>query len=177
MMNQNDQKRVLALDVRSQSFGFAVFEGSSRLLDWGVRSFRSGVNAVKHPASQKLFVLLDEFNPSAIVTREARPERKNTRASLFATMQRVATSRKIPVRFVSRETMQRAFRVASRTRYRIACSAAERLPELASRLPPKRKIWQSEDYRMSIFDAAALGIAYFARCGKYSSALSGDNLT
>jgi hypothetical protein len=38
---------------------------------------------------------------------------------------------------------------------------AEQLPELASRLPDKRKIWKSEDYRMSIFDAAALGVGYF----------------
>jgi len=29
-------------------------------------------------------------------------------------------------------------------------------------LPPKRRPWQSEDYRMTIFDAAAVGIAYFA---------------
>lgn len=28
--------------------------------------------------------------------------------------------------------------------------------ELASRLPPKRKAWMSEDYRMDIFDAVAL---------------------
>jgi hypothetical protein len=26
-----------------------------------------------------------------------------------------------------------------------------------------RKCWQSEDYQMSMFDAAALGIAYFTR--------------
>ena len=37
------------------------------------------------------------------------------------------------------------------------------MPELAAKLPPKRKIWQSEDYRMSIFDAAAVGVAYFVR--------------
>jgi len=34
--------------------------------------------------------------------------------------------------------------------------------ELLSILPPKRRPWQSEDYRMTIFDAAAVGIAYFA---------------
>jgi hypothetical protein len=49
-------------------------------------------------------------------------------------------------------------------KYEIACAVAERLPELAPRLAPKRRIWQSEDYRMSIFDAAALGVAYFSRC-------------
>jgi len=48
-------------------------------------------------------------------------------------------------------------------KYEIACAVAERLPELASKLPPKRKIWQSEDYRMSIFDATAVGVAYFTR--------------
>jgi hypothetical protein len=40
---------------------------------------------------------------------------------------------------------------------------AKQFPKLASRLPPKRKIWQSEDYRMGIFDAAAVGVAYFVR--------------
>ena len=35
--------------------------------------------------------------------------------------------------------------------------------ELRPVLPPRRKPWESEDYRMSIFDAAALGVAYFDR--------------
>jgi hypothetical protein len=30
--------------------------------------------------------------------------------------------------------------------------------ELASRLPPKRKTWESEDGRMDIFDAVALAV-------------------
>jgi len=29
---------------------------------------------------------------------------------------------------------------------------------LASRLPPKRRPWMSEDYRMDIFDAVALAL-------------------
>jgi hypothetical protein len=31
--------------------------------------------------------------------------------------------------------------------------------ELGHRLPPKRKPWMSEDYRMGIFDAVALAFA------------------
>ncbi|HUZ92890.1 MAG TPA: hypothetical protein VNG29_02730 [Candidatus Paceibacterota bacterium] len=45
---------------------------------------------------------------------------------------------------------------------RIASAVAEQFPELLLILPPKRRPWQSEDYRMTIFDAAAVGIAYFA---------------
>jgi hypothetical protein len=43
----------------------------------------------------------------------------------------------------------------------IAAAIANRFPELAPRLPRFRKPWMSEDYRMSIFDAVALGLIYF----------------
>ena len=65
---------------------------------------------------------------------------------------------------------------SERTKYEIACAVAERLPELATRLAPTRKIWQSEDYRMSIFDAATLGVAYFAR-SKRAHVKRGENIT
>jgi hypothetical protein len=32
--------------------------------------------------------------------------------------------------------------------------------ELSSRLPPKRKLWKSEDSRMDIFDAVGLAVAF-----------------
>jgi len=43
----------------------------------------------------------------------------------------------------------------------IAMAIAKRFPELAPRLPRFRKPWMSEDYRMSIFDAVGLGLAFF----------------
>jgi hypothetical protein len=168
MTDHNDHKQVLALDIRSRSFGFAVFEGSNHLLDWGVKSFRPGVNAVKLPPSKKLLALLDEFNPSAVVIRKPEPGRNRKRAPLLATIQRVAKYRRIPLRLVPSRAVKRTFAGAERSRYEIAIAVAQRLSELATRLPPKRKIWESEDYRMSIFDATAIGVAYFARYGKRS---------
>ena len=42
------------------------------------------------------------------------------------------------------------------------CAAIARdFPELEPRLPPVRKIWISEDARMNIFDAVALGMTFF----------------
>jgi hypothetical protein len=50
------------------------------------------------------------------------------------------------------------------TKHALAEIIAKRFPgELASRLPPKRKPWMSEDYRMSIFDAVALVLAFRKR--------------
>src|SRR5580658_7862506 len=66
---KNHDERIIAIDPRGCSFAFAVFEGPSRLLDWGVRSFRHGVNAVKIPASEKFAALLDYFSPDMVVAR------------------------------------------------------------------------------------------------------------
>jgi hypothetical protein len=70
MTEQTSEKRVLALDVHPRSFGFIVFEGPNRILDWGIKSFRPGVNAVQISAAEKLVALFDEFTPSAVVIRE-----------------------------------------------------------------------------------------------------------
>ena len=47
------------------------------------------------------------------------------------------------------------------TKREIAEAIVREFPELEPRLPPVRKIWMSEDVRMSIFDAAALAITFF----------------
>ena len=62
--------RILALAVHPLSFGFVVLEGPVHpMIDWGVRSFRHGVNAVKVPMSKKLALLLDEYRPGVLVVR------------------------------------------------------------------------------------------------------------
>ena len=46
------------------------------------------------------------------------------------------------------------------TKHTLAQIIARRFPEeLGHRLPPKRRPWESEDYRMGIFDAVALAYA------------------
>ena len=161
MLHPNE-KRILAIDLRSRSFGFAVFEGPTRLLDWGVRSFRQGTNAVKIPASLKFAGLMDEFSPSAIVFRK-RDVGTKKRVEMHSALLGEAEKRRIPIRLLFPRAVKTSFPGCNRNKYTIATALAEQLPELASRLPDKRKIWKSEDYRMGIFDAAAVGVAYFGR--------------
>ena len=151
------------MDVRGRSFGFAVFEGPKRLIDWGARSFRQGVNAVKVPASEKFGALLDASCPDAIVLRERNRDRNAKRRVLRRTILEEATQRGIPTRLLARRAVQDAFVGMNHNKYRIAAALAERLPELAPRLPIAHKIWMSEAYSLSVFDAVAIGIAYFNR--------------
>jgi len=52
-------------------------------------------------------------------------------------------------------------RFEAKTKYNIAKKISQLLPEFLPQLPPPRKIWLPEDYRMSIFDAASLIFAHF----------------
>jgi len=163
------EERVLALDVRRSTFGFAVFEGPDRLLDWGVHSFRGGANAVKVPPRKKLANLLDEYIPATLLVRGCPANAADARRALSIAAKRGAAKRGIRVRTVSREEINRTF-ADHRNKATIATALSIRFPELARMLPPKRKIWKSEDYRMKIFDAAATAIAHFTGKTKPRSA-------
>jgi hypothetical protein len=163
MQGLGSEKRILAIDLRASSFGFVAFEGPTRLLDYGVRSFRQGINAVKVPASAKIAALIEEYEPSAVVLKQWPEDASRKRARMRKAIVRQADLGRIPVRLLSRSVVRKTFAGHDRNKYTIASALARRFPGLAEKLPPKRKVWQSEDYRMSIFDAAALGFAYFAR--------------
>ncbi|MBZ5565864.1 MAG: hypothetical protein LAP13_26025 [Acidobacteriia bacterium] len=175
MSTETNQKRVLSLDVHPSRFGYVIFEGPEELLDWGVRSFRDGVNAVRIPPAQKVGTLLDDFAPSAIVL-EKRESLAKKAARHIQTVQREAAKRRVPVRWVTRRMVKRIFDGHERNKDEIAFVLGQRFPELAPKVPPRRKIWQSEDYRMSIFDAAALGVAYFDRLARRVSPVPPGNL-
>jgi hypothetical protein len=68
---------------------------------------------------------------------------------------------RIAVRLISPQQIRRMFPRSVRNKDDLAACVAARFPDLAWRLPPRRKYPHPEHYRMSIFDAAALALAYF----------------
>jgi hypothetical protein len=173
-------KRVLALDVRPRSFGYVVFEGPELLLDWGVQSFRNGRNAARIPLAPKIAALLEDFRPAVMVAKEPPCRKKVNRARTRKVLELIrhkASLRGIRTRVLKRWAANSFFGGEERvTKHQIATALAERYAELQPLLPPKRKLWESEDYRMSIFDAAALGVAYFDRQKKAAPPVPPGNL-
>ena len=151
-------EKVFALDLHPLSFGYAMFEGPDELVDWGIKSFRHGANAVKIPLNVKLASLLDQHEPDVVVIKAPRTVALKSVARTIAAMARY---RRISVRLISRTSVRAAFPDSNHNKYQIATVIAARYPELSPRLGLRRKFWQAEKYSMSIFDAAALGITYF----------------
>jgi len=174
----NTHDRIIAVDVHAQVVGFAVLEGRAELLDWGVRSFRGGVNTVKISFNQKFRNVVTEFQPQAVVLNW-RPSPKSNRKA--KTIMRLAKMYRIRVHVMSARHLQKAFLGCSNA-HEIATQIAARFPELASRLPHKRKTWETRHYRMNIFDAVSFGVAYFETCkripdGQIGSLVAGSSST
>src|SRR5712692_5379072 len=104
-MNTLNRKRVLALDLHPLCFGFVVAESPDQLLDWGVRSFRHGANAVKVPMSKRLASLIDDYRPNTLLVRTPRA-RTSQGTKMIA---KVAAARRLPVRTVSLDVIREAF--------------------------------------------------------------------
>jgi hypothetical protein len=159
MKDNVNEKRVLALSVNSQGFGFVSFDGPRELLDWGMRSFRGGVNAVKVPIKDKVLRLFDAHQPDILLLKESKTQQSKKIVDRIA---KLARAQAIPIAFVSKHDIHEAFAAEKQSKYHIGATIAVYYPELLPHLPPRRKPWQSEKYGIQIFEAAALGLAYFS---------------
>jgi len=153
------ETRILAIDPTTQGFGFVVLEGPETLVDWGVAHVRTEKTL---RTLERVADLLDHYAPDLLVLEdaEAAGSRRRERArKLLQKTAELASRRRVRVKRVPMKAVKKAFAQESvRTKPEIAAAIARRFPELASRLPPRRKPWMSEDERMAIFDAAALAL-------------------
>jgi hypothetical protein len=167
-------KRLLALDVRISKLGFAVFEGPTSLLDWGVRSFEKSGKELSPSLSERLRVLFAFYEPAAIVARSRNyhlRSHKRTQAKIMAIIK--SESRRHSTRFtiVTVRQVRSAFaKNAEIYKHDIALLVTNQFEELAWKLPQRRKSYQSELTAMLVFDAAANGMAYFRRQARPQSA-------
>jgi hypothetical protein len=87
-------------------------------------------------------------------------------AALLAAIKEEARVRRLFTVAVSRKKIRETFAyLGSPTRHAIVEAIAKHIPVFTSYVPPIRKIWNGEDRRMSLFDAAALALTFFSSAG------------
>ena len=153
-------KRILAIDPTSRGFGYVVLESPTTLVDWAGKSVQSTEEA---KTMAKVSEIIRHYRPEIIVLEDHRGSRRCARIQkLLDKVCRLAKKEGLKSRRVQISLVKKVFRTfRANTKHEIAHAVAQQLPELAPRLPPYRKPWMSEDYRMAIFDAAALALTYF----------------
>jgi hypothetical protein len=153
---------ILAIYTTSRGFGFVVLEGRRRTIDWGTKEARGDKNRIVLKKANELMSwykpdLLIVENTEAIASRRVDRIRKLHRQLID-----LATTHKITVRQFGRSEIKAAFatRPAS-TRYEIAQAISRELPDLEPWLPRPKKLWESENRNLSIFDAASLALTFY----------------
>jgi hypothetical protein len=172
-------KRLLALEVRTGRLGFAVFEGPTTLLDWGVRTFEIGRRTLPPSVSERLRVLFAFYSPAEIVLCAHvyhLKSQKNAYAAILKTTRSESRSHSIKVSVLSARQIRTCFAIRGQIfKHEIALAIVKQFPELSWKLPQRRKFYQSERAVMVVFDAVANGIAFFQRQSSPSLGLHQGN--
>ncbi len=148
---------VLAIRLNTRGFAFAVFEGSLSTVDWGIK----GITAKGDDAFiKKVRALMQSYRPTVLVLQDCKnkPSRCTPRVEkLVRRIARLPEAKDASVFKYSRADIRACFAAYdARTKDEIARAIAKVLPEFSPKVPPIRKIWMSEDYRMGLFDAISL---------------------
>lgn len=155
-------RRVLAIDLYSNGFGFAVLEGPERLIDYGVKKVKGEKNSA---CLKKIIDLIDHYQPDGIILENptAKGSRRQRRVQeLTEVILKLALSKRIKARSFSRlQIIKTCSSPGASTKHQVASRIVKQLPDLGLKLPPPRKPWMTEDERMSIFDAVALALTFF----------------
>lgn len=157
-----DDALILAVFPSVRGFGFALFHGAWVPLDWGFRH----VDGDKNQAClERVGKLIDAYTPDILLLEDHAGEgsRRSPRVeTLIDDLASQASRKGIAVARYSRDQIRECFaEFGATTKYEIAQAISRSLPEFPPQLPPERKIWLPEDYRMSIFDAVSLIFTHF----------------
>jgi len=153
---------VLAIDPAPRGFGYALFEGPQKPLDWGITEVRFQKNKRSLDHVKKL---ISFYEPEVVVLEDCTGEKSHRCAraqDLIDQISSYADIQNIEIKKYSRARIQEVFSISgARTKHSIARKISEWLPVFSVRTPPERKPWMSEDRRMNIFDAVALALTYY----------------
>jgi len=158
-MIRADHKRLLAVDVRARTFGFALFEPPSRLVDCGVARCPTAKRAALRIES-----LIAASHPGLLILRKVgKHSRRDTGRArrVIVAVSRAARRAAVRLVFINERSVKTTFQQKGAvTKQQIAMSLALMFPQLEWKLPLQRKPWQSEHPRMAIFDAVSLAVAF-----------------
>src|SRR5262249_35090005 len=151
--------------MTTRGFAFAITEGSRRLVSWGLRRIPiqggRAVTAVEDVIrdARPLFVAFDKLTSTA----------KRKRGRLFGGVVNTACDiHRIMILDVDPKAVARLTGNKRATKWNVAEAIVQLFPDAASRIPPRRRPWQSEDDRIGMFMALAAAITAWENFRKTS---------
>lgn len=159
-MRRRVVKRALALEVTSTQLSYAVLEGSEYLVVWGGHSVSGGVPSFLPRLKREV----ERYRPDVLVVEDAACSRKGRRVrDCLAWAEEWAAEHGVRCCAVPAEPFREYALTFGETKCDLASSVALLFPELGSRVPRRKEIWQSEPKRLGVFVAVVRALWYYER--------------
>lgn len=162
---------ILALQPSARGLAYIIFEGPLSPAVWQIKDIR-GAQKLRL-TFQAVIELITRYEPDVLVIESkigTHTRQMGTRRRLERMLVAYARGRGLDVYAYTRANIRSCFAaVGAVTRREIAEAIAGQIHAF-HRLPPKRKPWDPEHRRMSLFDAASLAMTYYARDGNFRTA-------
>ena len=159
-MEQHISGRVLAIGLRTQRFGYAVFEETD-LIECGVRHYGTIPRYRLAMLKRRLASLIQLFAPDLVII--STPATKHL-ASLRCAIEIIKKElRRNGVRsewIRGGHVKKHYLRYGAASKHEIAAIIATRIPEMRRIVIPKRKPWETEHHQAPLWDATAAGVHY-----------------
>lgn len=151
-------ERVLAIYLTYRGFGYVILDEPDVTVDW------AHLNVIGHDNTvfaNKITQLITNNAIDKVLTFG--PNKRPTRIQEnIKSLRSICKRQKTALKTFSKSEISNVFEAfGSYTKYERATLISKLLPDLLAKLPPKRRAWDSEDLRMSIFEAASLALVYF----------------
>lgn len=149
-----------------RGFGFAFFDGMWNPIDWGFRTVRDDKNV---NTCTRVTGLIQRYKPDVLVIQRCSKDNASSSWKCSARVKQLLTDLKalglemdVFVALYTREQIRECFsQFGVTSRYEIAKTISQNLPEFTVQLPPPRKLWLPESSRMKYFDAVSLIFTHF----------------
>ena len=158
---KHNNKRIFAFDPNTKGFGYIVLEGIENIIEWGVKDSLKNKN---ESSIGKIKSLLEFYQPDEMIVEDcSKNNRRHARVKQLITLSlKHAEKFNINTCLISNTSIKDYFKKLNcKNKHQIAQEIAKHYDVLKRILPPKRRIWMSEDSRMSIFKAVSLAWMYF----------------
>lgn len=147
--------RVLGLASTIRGFAYSLTEGPGCLVDVGNRE-----TPTKGPRlDRSIDLVLLESRPLFVAVEHMSGQKQERFRRFSDAVVGCCETHEIKVITVRREDLLKASDLTDGTKWDVAEAMARRFPEIAHKLPERRKEWKSEDDRLGIFTALASALS------------------
>lgn len=144
--------RALSIELTARGFGFAILEGSERLVDWGNPRLRGDTSVLL----KRIARLVERYRVDVLVLEEPASSRRGRRGREWLVWaEQYAVDHGLKAIPMEADELLQHFAPATTSKHAIAVATAMLFPELTAKLPKAPKPWEGEPLVLGVFIAVA----------------------